>query len=98
MSKTFAVARRSRSAYEGCAWRHAAHTQTIMGHSRRNPRGEDAPQVAANGLLDRRALLGRGALLAGAMTAGAAGSLTGAAAEPLSNGPWSLAPGVPVPP
>jgi sulfane dehydrogenase subunit SoxC len=66
--------------------------------SRRNPRGEDAPQVAANGLLDRRALLGRGALLAGAMTAGAAGSLTGAAAEPLSNGPWSLAPGVPVPP
>jgi sulfane dehydrogenase subunit SoxC len=66
--------------------------------SRRNPRGQDAPQVAANGLLDRRALLGRGALLAGAMTAGAAGSLTGAAAEPLSNGPWSLAPGVPVPP
>ena len=66
--------------------------------SRRNPRGEDAPQVAANGLLDRRALLGRGALIAGAMTAGAAGSLTGAAAEPLSNGPWSLAPGVPVPP
>ena len=37
--------------------------------SMRNPRGEDAPQVAANGLLDRRALLGRGALLAGAMTA-----------------------------
>jgi len=66
--------------------------------SRRNPRDEDTPQVAANGLLDRRALLGRGALLAGAMTAGAAGSLTGAAAEPLSNGPWSLAPGVPVPP
>jgi sulfane dehydrogenase subunit SoxC len=66
--------------------------------SRRNPRGEDVPQVAANGLLDRRALLGRGALLAGAMSAGAAGSLTGAAAEPLSNGPWSLAPGVPVPP
>ena len=61
--------------------------------SRRNPRGEDAPQIAANGLLDRRALLGRGALIAGAMTAGAAGSLTGAAAEPLSNGPWSLAPG-----
>ena len=66
--------------------------------SRRNPRGDNAPQVAANGLLDRRALLGRGALIAGAMTAGAAGSLTGAAAEPLSNGPWSLAPGVPVPP
>jgi sulfane dehydrogenase subunit SoxC len=66
--------------------------------SRRNPGGEDTPQVAANGLLDRRALLGRGAAIAGAMSAGVTASLTGAAAEPLTNGPWSLAPGVPVPP
>ena len=36
--------------------------------------------VAGNGLLDRRALLGRGIMVAGAMGAGAAGALTGAAA------------------
>jgi sulfane dehydrogenase subunit SoxC len=41
--------------------------------------------VAGNGLLDRRALLGRGVMLAGAV-----GSVTGAAAEPLTDGPWSL--------
>src|SRR5215470_14628506 len=46
-------------------------------------------QVAGNGLLDRRALLGRGVMLAGAMGAGTAGSLTGAAAETLTDGPWS---------
>src|SRR5262245_63312027 len=53
--------------------------------------------VAGNGLLDRRALLGRGIVFAGAIsTCGA--TLTSAAAEPLTNGPWSLAPGVPIPP
>src|SRR5258708_32732680 len=46
-------------------------------------------QVAGNGLLDRRALLGRGVMLAGAMGAGTAGALTGAAAEALVDGPWS---------
>ena len=56
-----------------------------------------APEpVAGNGLLDRRALLGQGIALAGAV--GVGGSLTGAAAEPLSNGPWSLGPGVAIPP
>jgi sulfane dehydrogenase subunit SoxC len=50
-------------------------------------------QVAGNGLLDRRALLGRGVMMAGAMGAGAAGALTGAAAEPLTEAPWSLEPG-----
>jgi len=55
-------------------------------------------QVAGNGLLDRRALLGRGVMLAGAVGAGTAGSLTGAAAEPLAEAPWSLHPGNPVPP
>ena len=54
--------------------------------------------IAGNGLLDRRALLGRGIVLAGAATTGVGTSLTGAAAEPLTNGPWSLAPGVPIPP
>jgi sulfane dehydrogenase subunit SoxC len=49
--------------------------------------------VAGNGLIDRRALLGRGAALAGAMGAGAA--VTGAAAEPLQNDPWSLEMGAP---
>jgi len=55
--------------------------------------GSSIQQVAGNGLLDRRALLGRGVLLAGAMGAGAAGSLTGAAAEPLAEAPWSTHPG-----
>ncbi|HEY4408226.1 MAG TPA: sulfite dehydrogenase [Xanthobacteraceae bacterium] len=60
--------------------------------------GNSLPQVAGNGLLDRRALLGRGVLLAGAMGAGAPGSLTGAAAEPLTEAPWSTHPGGPVAP
>jgi sulfane dehydrogenase subunit SoxC len=60
--------------------------------------GSSIQQVAGNGLLDRRALLGRGILLAGAMGAGTAGSLTGAAAEPLAEAPWSLHPGDVTPP
>ena len=70
-----------------------------MNSRKRNEAG--APEVvpvAGNGLLDRRALLGQGIALAGAVTAGVGSSLTSAAAEPLTNGPWSLAPGVPVPP
>ena len=53
-----------------------------------------ASAVAGNGLIDRRALLGQGAAIAGAL--GIAPALaTGAAAEPLANapladGPWSL--------
>lgn len=54
--------------------------------------------VAGNGLLHRRALLGRGIMVAGAMGAGAAGALTGAAAEPLAEAPWSLEPGDATPP
>jgi sulfane dehydrogenase subunit SoxC len=50
-------------------------------------------QVAGNGLLDRRALLGRGIVLAGATVAGAGTSITTAAAEPLKDDPWSLAMG-----
>ena len=54
--------------------------------------------IAGNGLLHRRALLGRGIMLASAAATGAGSSMTGAAAEPLTNGPWSLAPGVSIPP
>jgi sulfane dehydrogenase subunit SoxC len=68
----------------------------IMSKSRRN--GSSIQQVAGNGLLDRRALLGRGLMLAGAMGAGTAGSLTGAAAEPLVEAPWSTHPGDVTPP
>src|SRR5467141_2430757 len=53
--------------------------------------------IGGNGLLDRRMLLGRGIMFAGAMGTGAAGSITGAAAEPLQNDPWSLEMGSVVP-
>jgi sulfane dehydrogenase subunit SoxC len=52
--------------------------------------------VAGNGLLDRRALLGRGVVFAGAMTTGAA--LSGAAAEPLKDQEWSQVLGDVTPP
>ena len=45
--------------------------------------------VAGNGLLDRRALLGRGIMLAGAAATGVGASGTSAAAEPLKDDPWS---------
>ena len=45
--------------------------------------------VAGNGLLHRRALLGQGALLAGAAASGLGASLTRAAAEPLVDGAGS---------
>jgi sulfane dehydrogenase subunit SoxC len=52
--------------------------------------------VAGNGLLHRRALLQGGAAFAGALGAGS-GLATAAAAEPLVEAPWALAPGDPVP-
>ena len=48
------------------------------------------PEVAANGLIDRRALLGRGVLIAGAMGTGVSASPTGAAADPLPVDAWSF--------
>ena len=48
--------------------------------------------IAGNGLIDRRALLGSGIALAGAVGTGVGASLTSAAAEPLTNGPWSSRP------
>ncbi len=53
-------------------------------------RGNGVPPielVAGNGLLHRRALLRSGAMFAGALGSGA--SLTGAAAEPLTEPEWS---------
>jgi len=47
------------------------------------------PDVAGNGLVDRRVLLGRGVMFAGAAATGVGSSLTGAAAEPLPVDPWS---------
>src|SRR5262249_23856748 len=77
--------------------------------SRRNPLGRGpmtsrkrrtAPPpepVAGNGLLDRRALLGRGIMCAAATATGVGALLTGAAAEPLKDDPWSLEMGSVVP-
>jgi sulfane dehydrogenase subunit SoxC len=48
-------------------------------------------QIAGNGLLHRRALLSGSVAFAGALTASSA--LTGAAADPLDEPEWSLAPG-----
>jgi len=53
--------------------------------------------VAGNGLINRRALLGRGVMIAGAAATGASTSITGAAAEPLAVDPWSLKIGSPIP-
>jgi sulfane dehydrogenase subunit SoxC len=53
--------------------------------------------VAGNGLINRRALIGRGIALAGATTAGASAAFTSAGAEPLPVDPWSLAIGSPIP-
>ena len=67
-----------------------------MSIRKRRASSPQVEQVAGNGLLNRRALLRGGAVVAGAMTS--SGALTGAAAEPLQNDPWSLEKGLPVPP
>src|SRR5258708_5598354 len=70
-----------------------------MGKTNRRGGGErQLNAVAGNGLVDRRALLGRGAALAGAMSAGMGPGRTGAAAEPLADEPWSLETGAVTPP
>jgi sulfane dehydrogenase subunit SoxC len=63
-----------------------------MGRSHRRDREPDS-YVAGNGLIDRRALLGRGVVFAGAMGTGISGTATGAAAEPLKDDPWSVGEG-----
>ena len=63
-----------------------------MSNKNSNAGGKSPPFefVAGNGLIDRRALLGRGVVFAGAMGAGGAGSLVGAAAETASR--WAMEP------
>jgi sulfane dehydrogenase subunit SoxC len=61
----------------------------------RHPSGD---AVAGNGLIDRRALLGRGVAIAGAMGTSVVASPISAAAEPLKDDPWSLEPGSSVKP
>src|SRR5215472_7911810 len=66
-----------------------------MTKSQHRQGAESLPRVAGSGLIDRRVLLSQGTAIAGAIGVGAA---TGAAAEPLANDPWSLAPGITIPP
>ena len=68
-----------------------------MTRSMTNPVPSNTEKVAGNGLLHRRALLGRGVAFAGALATGAGLNATGAAAEPLAEPDWGLAPGDPVP-
>ena len=65
--------------------------------SDRHARGQTLEAAAGNGLIDRRALLGRGMVLAGAMGAGIGPSSAAAGAEPLTDDPWSLEVGDPMP-
>ena len=69
-----------------------------MANSRdRNTGGRSLEPVAGNGLIDRRALLGRGMVLAGAVGAGIGTPSAAAGAEPLADDPWSLEIGEPTP-
>jgi sulfane dehydrogenase subunit SoxC len=76
---------------------------SISDHRRSRAKYSSIEAVAGNGLLNRRALLGRGVVFAGAMSAAPLGSLSGAAAEPLADAPltdppWSLEPGATIEP
>jgi sulfane dehydrogenase subunit SoxC len=76
---------------------------SVSNHRRHRTKYSSVEAVAGNGLLSRRALLGRGIILAGALGAAPLGSLTGAAAErptdaPLTEAPWSLVPGATIEP
>ena len=67
-----------------------------MGHSKHRGRAPSLEAVTGNGLINRRALLGQGFAIAGAM--GAAGTMTAAGAEPLSDPSWSREFGSTLPP
>jgi sulfane dehydrogenase subunit SoxC len=76
-----------------------------MSGSYRRRRGAKYSRIeaaAGNGLLDRRALLGREVIYAGAMSTGALGSFAAAAEPlkdpPLTDAPWSLEPGATIEP
>src|ERR1700758_2574283 len=68
--------------------------RAIRGKTRR-PGAPAVEPVAGNGLMHRRALLGSGIVFAGALGTGA--SLTGAAAEAITEPDWSLYPGAVTP-
>src|SRR2546421_781434 len=68
--------------------RHRQLRRPVMPKGIRRP---SADAVAGNGLIDRRALLGQGVAIAGALSTGV--GVTSAAAEPLKDNPWSLEPG-----
>ena len=70
--------------------------EDIMINSKRVGRTPSQERVAGNGLIDRRVLLGHGIAIAGAMST--AGTITGAAAEPLKDPEWSLQFGSTLPP
>jgi len=67
-----------------------------MAGTTRRRRDTPLEPAAGNGLIDRRALLGRGVMFAGALGTGIGSSA--AAADPLADDPWSLDPGATVPP
>src|SRR5262245_33038722 len=67
-----------------------------MSISKHRQQLDSLPPVAGNGLIDRRALLGRGVMFASAAAAGV-GSTVGAAAEPMVDGPWSNEVGAVIP-
>src|SRR5580704_5239669 len=66
-----------------------ASMEELMTGKQRKYRSQEPQTVAGNGLLDRRTLLGRGIVIAGAAGAGVGTALNGAAAEPLAVDPWS---------
>src|SRR5260370_46661 len=74
----------------------------ISNYRRRGTKDSTSEAVAGNGVLNRRMLLGRGAILAGPIGAAPLGSMTGAAADPRGGGlidpPWSLEPGAAIEP
>jgi len=70
--------------------------EEIMGNWKRRRGASSLDDVAGNGLINRRALLGQGFAIAGAV--GAAGTVTSAAAEPLVDAPWGLEVGAITPP
>src|SRR3984893_4418223 len=76
-------------------WRLSVREE-IMSTTHRRGRTPSPDLVAGNGLMDRRALLGKGIPVAGAR--GAAGPITGAAAEPLKDEQGSLEFGSIMPP
>src|SRR3978361_1730898 len=69
-----------------------------MGSKRSRHGLDDAPIVAGNGLIDRRALLGRGVFPGGALGWGSGGAPPpGRPGEPLTDAPWSLEQGAVLP-